>query len=182
MWKTLGRRVSRHRVVNGRRAPWTSRVKSLQTGRLGCWTSRAVSGPRVLTTLPSGSCIKIRTRVSLPGPHSPSPQARSADDPDLLVLEALLELLQQVHRPGDAGRGESLDGARREASFELASAQQHFEAVAGEGHPDAPVVLGVGCRLDQALGLEPLDERRGRGARHAELGRDVLGAGSVRAA
>ena len=64
------------------------------------------------------------------------PQARSADDPDLLVLEALLELLQQVHRPGDAGRGESLDGARREASFELASPQQHFEAVAGEGMDD----------------------------------------------
>src|SRR5260370_15338633 len=83
------------------------------------------------------------------------PQARSAHDPDLLVLEALLELLQQVHRPRDAGRGESLDGARREASFELASAQQHFEALAGGRHPGRPVALALGGGAHQTLYLRP---------------------------
>jgi len=44
-------------------------------------------------------------------------------DPDLLLLEPLLELLEQVHRPGDARRGQSLDGASREAALELPGAQ-----------------------------------------------------------
>jgi hypothetical protein len=44
-------------------------------------------------------------------------------DPDLLRFEPLLELLEQVNRAGDARRGQSLDGACREAALELAGAQ-----------------------------------------------------------
>src|SRR5712691_11416709 len=44
-------------------------------------------------------------------------------DPDLLLFEPLLELLEQVNRAGDARRGQSLDGARREAALELSRAQ-----------------------------------------------------------
>src|SRR5258708_29476915 len=80
----------------------------------------------------------------------------SAHDPDLLLLEALLELVQQVHRPRDAGSGESLDGARCEAPFELAGAQQPLEARAGEAHPDAPAVRAIGGALPHSLLLEPL--------------------------
>ena len=44
-------------------------------------------------------------------------------DPNLLLFEPQLELLEQVHRTGDARRGQSLDGPGREAALELPGAQ-----------------------------------------------------------
>src|SRR3977135_2864123 len=81
------------------------------------------------------------------------------DHADLLLFEALLELLEQMDRAGDARRRQSLDSAGGEAALQLPGAQQYFEATPRKGHAHTAIVLRVRGRLDQPLGLEPLDER-----------------------
>src|SRR5439155_19705226 len=52
----------------------------------------------------------------------------------------------------------------------------------GERHTYPAVVVWIGRRFDEALGLQALDEARGGGARHTQLARDVARPGAVRPA
>jgi len=72
-------------------------------------------------------------------------------DADLLLFEPLLELLEQVDRPGDARRGQPLDGAGRETALELAGAQQYLQPTAREGHAHSAVVLRSPARSAAVL-------------------------------
>ena len=51
----------------------------------------------------------------------------------------------------------------------------------GQRHANPAVVIRISRRLDEPLGLEALDEGRGRGPRHAQRARDVARPGPVRA-
>src|SRR5256885_13564444 len=84
-----------------------------------------------------------------------------------------------MNRTGDTRRGQSLDGAGREAALELPGAEQYLEAPPRESHAHTAVVFRVRRRLDQPFGLESLDEGRGGRAGHAQLGGELLGAGIV---
>src|SRR3989442_6431846 len=98
-------------------------------------------------------------------------------DVDLFLSEPLPELLEQVDRPGDARRGQALDRAGGEAALELPGAQYYVEATPRERDAHAAVVFGVRRGLDQALGLESLNEGGGGRTGHPQLGGDVLAAG-----
>src|SRR6266571_9047574 len=92
-----------------------------------------VLGPRVATIF-----VRRITRMSsLVFHNSCSPRRqrcgkvnclveRSAHHLELLLLKPLPEFLQQVHGPGDGGRGHALDGARGEAPLQLSDAEQDF--------------------------------------------------------
>src|SRR5207245_7217049 len=105
-------------------------------------------------------------------PHLP-------DDANLPLLEPAPESLEHMHGPRDARCRQPFDRPGGEPPLELAHSQQHLEALAGERHPHAPIVLRVRRGLDEPLQLEPLDDRGGGGARHAKGGGAVLGPGDV---
>src|SRR6059058_348314 len=77
---------------------------------------------RLATLVPPPA--RLRRRASKYSHWSPLPLAHHAD---LLLLQPLFELLQQMYGARDARRGQSLDGARREATLQLAGAQQPVE-------------------------------------------------------
>jgi len=97
------------------------------------------------------------------------------DDVDLALVDTLAELHQELHGPADRRGRKTRDRPRRESPLELTGPQEDLEPAAREGDPDAPIVRGIGRRLEKPLGLEPLNERRRLRSRHSELGRDGLG-------
>jgi len=101
------------------------------------------------------------------------------DDVDLALIDTLAELHKELHGPADRRGRKTRDRPRRESSLELPGPQEDLEPAVREGDPDAPIVCGIGRRLEEPLGLEPLYERGRRRSRHSQLGRGVLGPHAV---
>src|SRR5438034_11169762 len=70
----------------------------------------------------------------------------------------------------------------RSTLFPYTTLFRSVEPGAREGHAYAAVVFRVGGGLDEPLRFQPLNEGRGRRARHPQLRGDLLGAGAVRPA
>ncbi len=82
--------------------------------------------------------------------------------------------------PRHRGGGHPFDRAGGQAAFELSHAQQDLQTMTGKRDANAAVVIRIGRRLDEPLGLEALDERRGGRPRHAQRARHVARPGPVR--